>query len=89
MKRLLAVGVISLGLVSCSGTANLEVECAKLNLLVQRMNNSTGQSLGQLKIRANPIARKIQQAAELDAEAVERDEAYQQAQEFCRHLREY
>ena len=53
------------------------------------MDSAKGTALGQLKIRANPIARKIQKEAELDVEAVKRENAFKQAYEFCTYLRDY
>ena len=88
IKRLLVFGFVSFGIISCGG-ADLEIECSKLNILVQRMDSANGTALGQLKIRANPIARKIQKEAELDVEAVKRENAFKQAHEFCSHLRDY
>ena len=88
IKRLLVFGFFSFGIISCGG-ADLEIECSKLNILVQRMDNAKGTALGQLKIRANPIARKIQKEAELDVEAVKRENAFKQAHEFCTYLTDY
>ena len=67
----------------------MEIECSKLNILVQRMDSAKGTALGQLKIRANPIGWKIQKEAELDVEAVKRENAFKQAHEFCTYLRDY
>ena len=67
----------------------MEIECSKLNILVQRMDSAKGTALGQLKIRANPIAWKIQKEAELDVEAVKRENAFKQAHQFCTYLRDY
>ena len=53
------------------------------------MDSAKGTALGQLKIRANPIARKIQKEAALDSEAVKRENAFKQAHEFCSYLRDY
>ena len=88
IKRLLVFGFVSFGIISCGG-ADLEIECSKLNILVQRMDSANGTALGQLKIRANPIARKIQKEAELDVEGVKRENAFKQAHEFCSYLRDY
>ena len=88
IKRLLVFGFVSFGIISCGG-ADLEIECSKLNILVQRMDSAKGTDLGQLKIRANPIAWKIQKEAELDVEAVKRENAFKQAHEFCTYLRDY
>ena len=88
IKRLLVLCVLPFGIISC-GAADIEIECSKLNILVQRMSSAKGTALGQLKIRANPIARKIQKEADLDVEAVKREDAYKQAHEFCSYLRDY
>ena len=88
IKQLFVFGIVSFGIISCGG-ADLEIECSKLNILVQRMDSAKGTALGQLKIRANPIARKIQKEAALDSEAVKRENAFKQAHEFCSYLRDY
>ena len=88
IKRLLVFGFVSFGTISCGG-ADLEIECSKLNILVQRIDSAKGTALGQLKIHANPIAWKIQKEAELDVEAVKRENAFKQAHEFCTYLRDY
>ena len=53
------------------------------------MDSAKGTALGQLKIRANPIAWKIQKEVELDVKAVKRENAFKQAHEFCTYLRDY
>ena len=88
IKRLLVFGFVSFGTISCGG-ADLEIECSKVKFLVQRMNSAKGTALVQLKIRANPIAWKIQKEAELDVEAVKRENAFKQAHQFCTYLRDY
>ena len=65
----------------------MEEQTWKLN--VQSLDSAKGTALGQLKIRANPIAWKIQKEAELDVEAVKRENAFKQAHEFCTYLRDY
>ena len=52
IKRLLVFGLVSFETISCGG-ADLEIECSKLNILVQRMDREKGTALGQFKIRAN------------------------------------